>query len=123
MAKTEREKLATIFRETTVPAKLEQHVLLAVKSARHREEIISRRFWAIGLVVSILAVTTGLTTGWQAITTSGIFEITQTAITNFNTIQPTDLLLGLAENLPFGSLLIVKKALFRNVFLKRLRMI
>ena len=104
MAKTEREKLATIFKETAVPAGLEQRVLFAVKSAQRHEEIISRRFWAISIVASILAVTVGMATGRQTITTSGIFEIAQTAITNFNAVRPTDLVWGLLENLPLSSL-------------------
>lgn len=102
--KSEREKLKIIFKETAVPAGLEQRVLFAVKNTRHREEIISRRFWAIGVTVSILAVTAGLLTGWKTLTTSGIVEIAQTALANINTIRPTDLLWGLVENLPFGSL-------------------
>ena len=104
MAKTEREKLKTIFKESVVPASLEQRVLFAVKSAQRRGEIISRRFWTICVTVSLLAVTAGLVTGWQAITTSGIFEIIQTVMANFNTIRPTDILWGLMENLPLGSL-------------------
>jgi hypothetical protein len=107
MTKSEREKLAVIFKETSVPAGLEQRVLFAVKSAQHQEEILSRRFWAIGLTVSTLAVTVGLATGWQAISTSGIFEIVQTAVANFNAIRPTDMLWGLMENLPFGSLALI----------------
>jgi len=104
MAKTEREKLVTIFKETAIPVGLEQRVLFAVKSTQHREEIFSRRFWTIGLAVSVLAVTVGLATGWQSFNSSGIFEIAQTAIVNFNNIRPTDMLWGLIENLPFGSL-------------------
>lgn len=104
MTKSEREKLAALFKESSVPAGLEQRVLFAVKAAQRREEIFSRRFWAIGLTGSIFAVLFGLAISWQTIIASGILEIVQTALANFNAIRPTDMLWGLAENLPFGSL-------------------
>jgi len=102
--KSEREKLASIFKDSAIPAGLEQRVLFAVKSARHREEILSRRFWTIGITGSILAVAIGLTTSWQAFNTSNILEIAQTAIANLDAIRPTDVLWGLVENLPLSSL-------------------
>jgi hypothetical protein len=101
---SEKEKLASIFKEVPIPTGLEQRVLFAVKTERHREEIVSRRSWTIGTVGSILAVFVGLAASWQSFNTSGVFEILQTAVINLNTLRPIDLFWGIMENLPLNSL-------------------
>lgn len=104
MAESEREQLSTIFPEPKLPIGLESRVLFAVKNVQHRQEALSRRFWTAGLIGSTLAVFVGLAFSWQAVNTSGVWEITQTAFANLNTVRPTDLVWGLLENLPLNSL-------------------
>jgi len=88
----------------SVPKGLEQRVLLAVYNEKRHEEAFSRRFWVISVVVSVSAIAIGLMASWQSLNASGLLEIAQTALANLNNLRVSDVLWGLVESLPLGSL-------------------
>lgn len=88
----------------SLPEGLEERVLLAVHNEQRREEALSRRFWNIGVAVSVFVVFVGIATSWQSLNANGLFEILQTALANLSALRPSDIFWGLIESLPLNSL-------------------